>query len=127
MRLIAAVTLATSLSLTGLAPAVPVAAQTLSASEVASISGTRWSGVVQWTDGARYDTTLYFRPDGVLIYGYNGQTWDNGRWTQNERLVTYHTNTYYALHVGLTDGRTFSGSSYNRAGNRGDFRFTRGS
>lgn len=125
MRLIAA--FAALALVSGAVASAPVEAQTISADEVASISGTRWTGSMIWNDGSRYDGTFHFRADGVLVYGYDGQTWDNGRWTQNERLVTFHTNTYYALYSGLTDGQRVRGTSYNRAGSEGTFDIRRSS
>lgn len=122
MRLLAALA-ALSLITAAMTPGL-ASAQTISASEVGSLSGSRWTGSMIWNDGSRYETTLYFRADGVLIYGYNGQTYDNGRWTQNERLVTFHTNRYYAVYSGLFDGRGLAGSSYNLTGASGSFSFT---
>ena len=108
-----------------LADTASVRAQTLSAEQVESVAETRWSGVMLWESGSRYDATLYFRADGVLIYAYDGSTYDNGRWVQREGLVTFHTNTYYAVYTGLIDGMVYRGYSHNVAGDTGYFGFTR--
>ena len=123
MRLSAA--LAALTLLTGVAAPAVVAGQTIAASEVPDLAGTRWTGSMVWDDGARYETTMEFRPDGVLVYAYDGRTFDNGRWIQNERLVTFHTNAYYAIYSGLSDGQRLEGTSYNQTGASGRFSFTR--
>lgn len=126
--------LAVALALVAAAPAaacligtpVPVQAQTLRSDDgVISVAETRWSGVFDWSSGERRDATLYFRSDGVLIYAYAGTTYDNGRWVQRERLVTFQTNDYFAVFAGTTDGARFAGTSYNVGGDRGTFTFAR--
>ena len=103
----------------------PAEAQTLAAGEVASISGRQFEGRAAWQGGDDRVWQLLFRADGVLVYSYDGQVYDNGRWVQNERLVTFHTNNYYAQYSGLIDpaGSQFRGTMYNRNGSVGAFEF----
>lgn len=91
--------------------------------DVASIADTRWGGAASWYDGETRAWELHFRADGVLIYSYDGNTYDNGRWTQNNKVVTFNTNNYFAVYVGLIDGRVLRGSSFNRRGSTGTFIF----
>lgn len=90
-----------------------------------SVAETRWSGTFDWANGERRDATLYFRSDGVLIYAYGGNTFDNGRWVQRDRLITFNTNDYFAVFTGVLEGWAFAGTSYNRGGDTGQFSFTR--
>jgi hypothetical protein len=89
------------------------------------LAETRWAGRAEWSDGEAKDWTLYFRADGVLIYGYEGQTFDNGRWRQRDMLVNFDTNDYFALYVGHVRGDVFSGEMFNIRGQRGTFSFQR--
>ena len=89
------------------------------------LAETRWSGRTQWIEGETLDWTLYFRSDGVLIYSYNGEVYDNGRWRQREALVNFDTNDYYALYVGHVRGDVFEGDMFNIRGMRGTFSFRR--
>lgn len=92
---------------------------------VGSVAETRWAGRAAWDDGETRDWTLYFRSDGVLIYAYDGNTYDNGRWRQREMLINFDTNQYFALYVGHVYGSEMQGVMYNLRGQRGSFRFTR--
>lgn len=105
--------------------APPAQAQTRSADAVPSVAETRWTGVFDWENGERRETEMYFRSDGVLIYAYGGSTYDNGRWIQRDRLITFNTNDYFAVFTGVTDGWTYAGTSYNLGGDQGQFSFTR--
>lgn len=89
------------------------------------LAETRWAGRATWADGEWNDWTLYFRSDGVLIYGYAGQTFDNGRWRQREIMMNFDTNNYFALYVGHVNGNVIEGQMFNIRGNTGSFRFTR--
>lgn len=126
MRLIAAILTAAALLAAPANPA-PAQAQTLSADSVASMSGTVWRGRVSWSNGESMDMTLTFQPDGVLVFAYNGGSWPNGRWVQNDRVMTFELNGHYAVYSGVlsADGMSVTGRSYNRVGATGDFRFTR--
>lgn len=127
MRTFAAIAAVLAFAAVAVPAGAPVQAQTLSAAETRDVAGTRWSGPAVWQSGEGKTWTLYFRPDGVLIYGYEGRTFDNGRWVQNERLVTFHTNTYYAQYSGTLNasGDDLSGAMFNRNGDQGQFRFER--
>lgn len=92
---------------------------------VQSVAESHWTGNFGWASGEQRLASLYFRSDGVLVYAYDGNTYDNGRWIQRDRLITFQTNQYFAAYTGVTDGWTFAGSSYNINGDRGQFRFTR--
>lgn len=124
MRLIASLFVA--LVLFAAAPA-PARAQevlgTVSADGVANVSGTRWEGQVNWSTGEQRYWTLYFRPDGVLEYGYAGSSYDNGRWLQNDALVVIHTNRYFAIMTGTLSGGGISGTMHNRRAASGAFSF----
>jgi hypothetical protein len=105
--------------------AAPVQAQVRSADAVPSVAETRWSGVFDWSNGEVREATLYFRSDGVLIYAYDGNTYDNGRWVQREQLITFNTNDYFAVFTGLLDAASFVGVSHNQNGDIGRMEFTR--
>lgn len=98
--------------------------EALSAAPI-QLAETRWAGRTQWVDGETLDWTLYFRSDGVLIYAYNGEVYDNGRWRQREALVNFDTNDYYALYVGHVRGDVIEGDMFNIRGMRGTFSFRR--
>lgn len=122
-----ALALAVALSATvfAAAPAAPVLAQTISANETRNVTGSTWSGPAAWAGGESKVWTLMFRDDGVLVYGYEGNTYDNGRWIQRENLVVFETNGYFAIYSGVLDanGRTYSGTMHNVRGDEGRFEF----
>lgn len=91
----------------------------------ASVADTHWQGEVRWEDGMVYRWTAHFRPDGVLVYGYDGATYDNGRWRQREMLINFDTNQYFSLHVGHYLGDRMEGVAYNLRGERATWAFTR--
>lgn len=101
------------------------AAPQIEACQADLVSGTRWEGRASWHSGESKEWTLYFRGDGVLEYGYEGMTYDNGRWRQNGALITWHTNDYYAIFSGLVASNAMMGSSYNSGGDSGVFSFVR--
>jgi len=117
----------------GLAPNES-AAQTQARSEVTPteqarpLAETHWTGQVVWGGGeasVRQHWTLYFRSDGVLIYGAGGVTYDNGAWRQHNRVVTFETNDSSAVQVGLVRGDVMEGVAYNQDGLRGSWSFRR--
>lgn len=91
----------------------------------APLANTRWRGHVRWSDGEYTEWTAFFRPDGVLEYGYNGSTYDNGRWTQNNSLVYWHTNNNFALYSGTVAGNSMGGHAQNQRNQVGIWIFTR--
>lgn len=107
------------------AGAQPAAPQAEIAQSGAQVLGTRWEGRATWSDGESNFWWVEFRPGGILLYGYNGATYDNGRWTQNDSLITWHTNNYFALYAGTITGGTMGGTMYNRRGLRGSWSFER--
>jgi len=110
------------------APAPPAAAQSagvLSAQDAPNMAGSRWEGLASWYNGETRIWTLHFRADGVLEYGYDGQNYDNGRWVQNDQLVTFHTNNYFAVYSGTVHQNSVNGTMHNRRGANGVFSFVR--
>lgn len=115
MRLLAALFFAITLFVA--APAPVLAQQEAATTAPApSLAGTRWEGPARWYDGELKQWWVVFRADGVLEYGYEGNTYDNGRWTQNDQLVTWHTNNYFALYSGTVSASGMSGTMHNRRG-----------
>jgi len=90
-----------------------------------SVADTHWQGDVVWHDGETYRWTAHFRPDGVLVYSYNGATYDNGRWRQREVLINFDTNGYFSLHVGHVAGDRMEGTAYNVRGEIARWSFRR--
>jgi hypothetical protein len=125
MRLIAALMLALTVFATAPGPArAQEVLGTISAEHGVNLAGTRWQGTVDWSSGEHRQWTLHFRPDGVLEYGYDGNTYDNGRWLQNDSVVVMHTNTYFAVLVGTVQADSIRGHNYNRRAANGEFSFT---
>lgn len=91
----------------------------------ASVADTRWQGDVVWHDGETYRWTAHFRPDGVVVYSYNGATYDNGRWRQRDMLINFDTNDYFSLHVGHVRGDRMEGTAYNVRGETARWSFRR--
>ncbi|MBN8608152.1 MAG: hypothetical protein J0L81_14635 [Caulobacterales bacterium] len=89
------------------------------------VAGTRWQGQVRWSDGEYTEWGVLFRPDGVLEYSYNGATYDNGRWTQNNSLIYWHTNNNFALYSGTVAGDTMGGQTQNQRNQVGIWIFKR--
>ncbi len=87
-----------------------------------SVADTHWRGNYSWSDGESREWTLWFRADGVLIYGYGGASYDNGRWGQRDALIWIDTNDHYAMYVGRCINGEVEGSSFNRVGLRGEWR-----
>src|SRR5262249_23887617 len=62
------------------------------AEQAQPLAETHWAGRLAWGNGDApdtYDWTLYFRSDGVLVYGSGGATHEDGAWRQHNRLVTF--------------------------------------
>lgn len=91
---------------------------------IGSISDTQWQGEFAWDGEAARTWTIWFRPDGVMIYSYGGATYDNGRWGERDALVWMDTNQHYALFVGHKVGGAIEGASYNKEGLTGAWRIT---
>src|SRR5262249_2434331 len=78
-----------------------------------SVSDTHWAGSWSWSNGEHRTTTVWFRPDGVVVYAYGGTTYDNGRWRQRGPLVMWDSNDLFALDVGFEDGDEMQGRGYS--------------
>ena len=92
------------------------------------LAETHWAGRIVWSDNEAPDAddwTLYFRSDGVLVYGAGGATHDNGAWRQHNRVVTFETDDSSAVQVGLVRGDVMEGVAYNQDGLRGSWTFRR--
>jgi hypothetical protein len=76
------------------------------------ILGTIWSG--SGSDGR--DFIFEFRDAGVLHYTSPTGTFDNGRWIQNGRHVSWDMNDHYADYEGTIEGTTMKGRAWNKAG-----------
>jgi len=117
----------------GLAPASAqsfVSVCPAGASEAAPLAGQVWRGVAIMngeTPGEPHQQwDAEFRADGVLVYTYaDGRRFDNGTWRQNDRVVMFETNGYFAVNMGTICGDTLEGERRNRRGERGTIRFTR--
>ena len=78
-----------------------------------------WLLVDKWSDGEVYKPETQFRDDGVMVYAYNGMTYDNGRWTLDGDKLHFDTNNHFADYDGTFDGDRASGSMKNTDGNGG--------
>jgi hypothetical protein len=127
MRMIGALMLALALLVAAPAPAgwasVPPVVEEEAAA--APLANTRWHGYVRWGHGEFTEWTVLFRRDGVLEYSYGGQTYDNGRWTQNNHLVYWNTNDNFALYSGTVTGDNMGGASHNQRNDTGVWIFIR--
>jgi hypothetical protein len=110
-----AVLMASGCASTGGGPAV----------DCSKVTAAPWTGAANWRNGDVYNWTLTFRPDGVLVYAYNGSSYDNGRWEQDGRRVTFHMNNHYADYEGAISGGSMGGTNKNVTGNTGTWRVTR--
>ena len=90
-----------------------------------SVSGTTWQGVYTWTDGEVQNETDTFRADGVLVYSYNGTTYDNGHWSQVGDTINWDYNNHYADSVGQMQGAQITGAMTNSQKATGTFALTR--
>ena len=90
-----------------------------------SIAGTTWQGVYTWSTGEVETETDTFRPDGVLVYSYKGQTFDNGHWSQVGDTVNWDSNNHYADGVGQVQGNQITGAMTNVVKATGTFALTR--
>jgi hypothetical protein len=78
-----------------------------------------WLLVESWSDGEVFRSETQFMPDGVMVYAYGGETYDNGRWSIAASALTMDTNAGYAVYTGAFDGAKASGTMKNREGNSG--------
>jgi hypothetical protein len=78
-----------------------------------------------WQDGDTYAPVTQFRPDGVMLYGYSGKFYDNGRWTLDGTALHMDTNNHYADYDGAFDGKAGKGTMKNSADNAGTWTLER--
>lgn len=84
-----------------------------------------WLLVDAWADGDVYRPETQFRDDGVMVYAYNGSTYNNGKWTLEGGKLHFDTNNHYADYDGIFDGDRASGAMKNEAGNKGEWTLER--
>ncbi|MEQ1784040.1 MAG: hypothetical protein ABMA14_22005 [Hyphomonadaceae bacterium] len=78
-----------------------------------------------WEDGDAYAPITQFRPDGVMLYGYGGKLYDNGRWSIEGASLHMDTNNHYADYDGAFDGTAGKGTMKNEANNTGTWTLER--
>ncbi|MES1201345.1 MAG: hypothetical protein ABUS57_07825 [Pseudomonadota bacterium] len=93
--------------------------------EERSAADTHWSGSSDWNDGDRYNMTVWFRADGVVVYAYGGQTYDNGHWRQRGPVIVWDTNDLYAVYAGQEAGDEIQGATYSANGANGHWELRR--
>jgi hypothetical protein len=86
-----------------------------------------WLLVDYWDhgDGYRDRSPTQFRADGVMVYAYQGTTYDNGKWLLDGGSLHFDTNDHYADYDGVFDGERASGAMKNRKGNTGKWTLER--
>jgi len=78
-----------------------------------------------WDDGQIEKSDAQFRADGVMIYAYDGRTYDNGRWSLDGSTLHFDTNNHYADYDGAFDGDGASGVIRNVDGDAGKWTLAR--
>ena len=58
--------------------------------------GPLWQMNQVWSSGDAIRSTVTFRSDGVQVYTYNNQTYDNGRWQLTGDKLHIDTNNHFA-------------------------------
>lgn len=84
-----------------------------------------WLLVETWEDGDGYRPETQFRADGVMVYAYEGTTYDNGKWSLDGGRLHFDTNDHYADYDGDFDGDSASGAMKNTQGNTGKWTLAR--
>jgi len=72
-----------------------------------------------WQDGDDDRPATQFREDGVMVYAYDGTTYDNGKWSLDGGKLHFDTNDHYADYDGAFDGERGSGTMKNTEGDTG--------
>jgi len=77
--------------------------------------------------GKCYETDFWvvFEKNGVLSYGYSGNTFKNGTWKLEGTNLYFEMNNRYLEFRGTMQGDLIQGESWNVAGGRWDTRFAR--
>jgi hypothetical protein len=78
-----------------------------------------------WDDGDVLRPATQFREDGVMVYAYEGTTYDNGKWSLDGGTLKFDTNNHYADYHGTFDGERGSGTMKNTAGDTGKWTLER--
>lgn len=78
-----------------------------------------------WHDGDGYRPATRFREDGVMVYAYDGTTYDNGKWSLDGGKLHFDTNDHYADYDGVFDGERGIGAMKNTEGNTGKWTLER--
>ena len=84
-----------------------------------------WLLVDAWDDGDVYRPATQFREDGVMVYAYEGTTYDNGKWSLDGGSLHFDTNDHYADYDGAFDGERGSGTMKNTEGDTGKWTLER--
>ena len=84
-----------------------------------------WLLVDAWDDGVVYRPATQFREDGVMVYAYEGTTYDNGKWLLDAGSLRFDTNDHYADYSGVFDGERGSGMMRNTQGDTGKWTLER--
>jgi hypothetical protein len=122
----AATTAAPALSLPAqtASPAAKPAAKCGDPGQATSVAGKTFRGNTVWQDGDTYDMTIVFKADCTLTYGYNGTTYDDARWLQDDDRIMYAVNSGYALYLARWVSTTsLAGRMINKPGDTGQFVF----
>lgn len=111
-------------------PAAPVAAAAdyrgvLTAGCANSADTMPWLLVETWADGEVFSSETEFRPNGVMVYAYGGETYDNGRWSISASALKMDTNAGYAVYDGMFDGATATGTMKNRENETGTWKLAK--
>jgi hypothetical protein len=85
------------------------------------VGGPLWQMTETWSDGTIIKSTATFQADGVMVYTYNGQTYDNGRWSRVGGRFHMDTNNHFADYDGDIAGAGASGSAKNNKGHTGSW------
>jgi chitodextrinase len=84
-----------------------------------------WLLVDAWDDGDVYRPATQFREDGVMVYAYEGTTYDNGKWSLDGNQLHFDTNDHYADYDGVFDGESGRGRMKNTEGDTGKWTLAR--
>ena len=80
------------------------------------LTGTTWTGTDLYM-GEEYTTFIYtFGQNGILTYGYKGNTYTNGTWQQSGDVVYMETNKKYSERLGLIRDNEMRGVAHNVTG-----------
>jgi hypothetical protein len=105
-------------------PAAAPAARCGDPGRATYVAGKTFRGNTVWEDGDTYDMTIVFKADCTLTYGYNGTTYEDALWLQDEDRIMYAVNGGYALYLAHFVSKTsLAGRMINKPGDTGQFVF----